>query len=87
MVTKEPTRKYDCTEDRFGNCTITRLSDMASCYLQGEEAAELLVSLDASETLWLHPTARRKELFGSLEAELDLILSDYDAVLEREDSD
>lgn len=68
--------KYSAKEDRMGNVTILRKSDMKSCFLQGDDAVEFLDNhriLDAIE----YPSGN----FKTLAEHIDACLDAYDDVL------
>ena len=70
---------YKVQTDRFGNALITRLSDKASVYLQGDDAVEIESQLDALEA-----TAEKGYPIGpfrDFESHLDAILDPYDTVM------
>jgi hypothetical protein len=70
---------YSAKQDRQGNWTITRLFDMASCYLQGDDAIEFTDNhriLDAME----YPN----KLFRTAAEHIDACLDAYDNVLQPE---
>ena len=71
--------KYSAREDRIGNVLILRKTDMASCYLQGDDAVEFLDNhriLDAID----YPSGPFKTLADHVDACLDA----YDSVMVRE---
>lgn len=67
---------YSAATDRMGNVTITRLADMASCYLQGDDAVEFADNhrvLDAIE----YPSGP----FRTYEEHVDACLGQYDEIM------
>jgi hypothetical protein len=72
--------KYRVQTDRIGNALITRLSDKASVYMQGDDAVEIESQLDALEA-----TAENGYPIGPFvdyASHLDAILDAYETVLQ-----
>jgi len=69
-------RKYQAKEDSWGNIRITRLSDNASAYLQGDDTNDLRDSLERLEL-----TAYPSGPFQDYESHLDVVLDQYDTVM------
>jgi hypothetical protein len=68
--------KFSAVEDRMGNWTITRLSDGANAYLQGDDAVEFADNhriLGAIE----YPSGP----FKTAEEHIDACLDAYEAIL------
>lgn len=68
---------YSAIQDQTGNITITRKRDMASCYLQGDDAVEFIDNhriLDAIE----YPSGP----FKTQAEHVDACLDAYDEVME-----
>jgi hypothetical protein len=69
--------RFSATQDRIGNWTIIRVSDGASCYLQGDDAIEFSDNhriLDAIE----YPSGP----FQTLAEHIDASLSEYETVMQ-----
>jgi len=63
--------RYTLACDRFGNYLLTRLSDNASAYFQGDDAWEWDKTVAA---LCRVKQSRRTEIFDSLASEYDCVL-------------
>jgi hypothetical protein len=73
------TSHYSLREDRFGNFTLTRRSDRASQYFQGDDADLWRRNIDAIVSI------DRRNAWGtnnSFDASFDCLCSGYDDVLE-----
>jgi len=70
---------YSATQDRMGNWTIRRLSDMASAYLQGDDAVEFTDNHRILDAI-TYPSG----LFKTYEEHVDACLSEYDTILQTE---
>lgn len=68
---------YKASEDSWGNITITRLSDGASCYLQGDDAIAFRDDYCGLEDI-VYPSGP----FKTPEEHVDACLSEYDTVLQ-----
>ena len=71
--------KFSATRDRMGNWTITRLSDMASVYLQGDDAVEFTDNhriLDAIE----YPSGP----FKTAAEHIDACLDAYETIMTKD---
>ena len=67
---------YTATSDRRGNITIVRKYDAASCFLQGDDAADLQASIERleSEQYPIGP-------FPNFATHLDAVLDAYESVI------
>jgi hypothetical protein len=69
-------KHFTAIRDRFGNWAITRLSDGASVYLQGDDATEF-----EDNTRILDAMTYPNRLFKTAEDEIDSCLSEYESVM------
>jgi hypothetical protein len=67
---------YSAKQDRMGNWTITRLSDLASVYLQGDDAVEFT---DNHRVLGAETYPNR--IFKTAAEHVDACLDCYDVVM------
>lgn len=67
---------YSAVQDRQGNWTITRFSDMAQCYLQGDDAIEFTDNHRILDAI-TYPSGP----FKTYEEHVDACLDMYDPVL------
>lgn len=76
MFSFHETERYHVTTDRFGFALVTRKTDGASVYLQGDDADTLI-----SEIVTLNGRIACNE--RRLNNAVDLILSEYDHVMTK----
>jgi hypothetical protein len=69
--------KYTAMQDRMGHWTITRLSDGANCYLQGDDAVEFTDNHRLLGAI-TYPSGP----FKTQSQHIDACLSDYDHILQ-----
>lgn len=74
MAIRQITQFYALEEDRFGFFELTRLSDGARAFFQGDDAALWLRNMETIERLFAGDEDRLNESF-------DCLCSGYDEVL------
>ena len=67
---------YTAKDDRWGNVTITRQHDSASCFLQGQDAEELLKDIEQFEA-FEYPIGP----FQNFAQQLDAFLDQYESII------